>query len=100
MTTPQTRAEQRAALIKAGAIADDQSTVTEESFAFAAATPNRLVPSPAVRTWIYSIIAAAVPLLVLLGVFTVDVGTHVLNIAAALLAVGGLALAGANTPKG
>ncbi|MGP6170633.1 hypothetical protein ACTU6V_05430 [Microbacterium sp. A204] len=76
MTTPRTRAEARA---------------TE--------TPNRWVPSPAVRAWLYGIIAAAVPLLVLLGVFTVDVGGHVLNIAAALLAIGGLSLAARNTPK-
>lgn len=62
-------------------------------------TPNRWVPSPAVRAWLYAIIAAAVPLLVLLGVFTADVGAHVLNLAAALLAVSGLALAAGNTPK-
>lgn len=77
MNTPRTRAEARATQ-----------------------TPNRWVPSPAVRTWLYSIIAAAVPLLVLLGVVTVDIGAHVLNIAAALLAIGGLALAAGNTPKG
>lgn len=76
MSTPKTRAEARATQ-----------------------TPNRWVPSPAVRAWVYSIIAAAVPLLVLLGVFTVDVGAHVLNIAAALLAVSGLALAAGNTPR-
>lgn len=76
MTTPRTRAEARATQ-----------------------TPNRWVPSPAVRAWLYGIIAAAVPLLVLLGVFTVDVGAHVLNIAAALLAVSGLALAAGNTPR-
>lgn len=76
MTTPRTRAEARATQ-----------------------TPNRWITSPSVRAWAYGIIAAAVPLLVLLGVFTVDVGGHVLNIAAALLAVSGLALAGANTPK-
>lgn len=76
MTTPKTRAEARATQ-----------------------TPNRWVPSPAVRSWLYAIIAAAVPLLVLLGVFTADVGAHVLNLAAALLAVSGLALAAGNTPK-
>lgn len=81
--TEQTRAERRAALIAA----------------YGSATPNRLVPSPAVRAWLYGIIAAAVPLLVILGVFTADIGAHVLNIAAAVLAIGGLALAGANTPK-
>lgn len=62
-------------------------------------TPNRWVPSPAVRAWLYGIIAAAVPLLVLLGVFSTEVGAHVLNIAAAFLAIGGLALAAKNTPR-
>lgn len=62
-------------------------------------TPNTWIPSPAVRAWLYGIIAAAVPLLVLLGVFSTEVGAHVLNIAAAFLAIGGLALAAKNTPR-
>ena len=62
-------------------------------------TPNRWVPSPAVRAWLYGIVAALVPLLVLLGVFSTEVGAHVLNLAAAFLAIGGLALAARNTPK-
>ncbi|WP_298041085.1 hypothetical protein [uncultured Microbacterium sp.] len=72
---------------------------TTRAEARATATPNRWVPSPAVRAWLYGLVAAAVPLLVLLGVFTPEVGAHVLNIAAALLAVGGLVLAARNTPK-
>lgn len=62
-------------------------------------TPNRWVPSPAVRAWLYGIIAAVVPLLVLLGVFSTEIGAHVLNIAAAFLAIGALTLAAKNTPK-
>ena len=62
-------------------------------------TPNSWVPSPAVRAWLYALIAAVVPLLVLLGVFSSEVGAHVLNIAAAFLAIGGLALAAKNTPR-
>lgn len=77
MTTPRTRAEARATQ-----------------------TPNRWVPSPAVRAWAYGVIAAAVPLLVILGVFSTEVAAHVLNIAAAFLAIGGLSLAARNTPKG
>lgn len=92
MSTP------RSHLIKA-AIEAEQPQTRAEAKALSTETPNRFVPSPAVRAWLYGVIAAAVPLLVLLGVFTVDVGAHVLNIAAALLAVSGLALAGANTPK-
>lgn len=70
-----------------------------EAKARATITPNRWVPSPAVRAWLYGIIAAAVPLLVLLGVFSTEIGAHVLNIAAAFLAIGALALAAKNTPK-
>lgn len=62
-------------------------------------TPNRWITSPTARAWVYGLVAAAVPLLVLLGVFTTEVGAHVLNIAAAFLAIGGLSLAAKNTPK-
>ncbi|QXE28547.1 hypothetical protein [Microbacterium paraoxydans] len=62
-------------------------------------TPNRWVPSPAVRAWLYGIIAALVPLLVVLGVFSTEIGAHVLNVVAAFLAIGGLALAAKNTPR-
>lgn len=62
-------------------------------------TPNRWIPSPEVRTWLYGIVAAVVPLLGVLGVVTPDVAGHVLTIAGAVLAVGGLTLAARNTPK-
>lgn len=45
------------------------------------------------RAWIYRVIAAAVPLLVILGVLTNDVAAQLLNVAAALLSFGGSALA-------
>ena len=92
MTTP------RSNLVRAAIDAEKPQTRAEAK-ELANETPNRWVPSPAVRAWVYGIIAAAVPLLVLLGVFTVDVGAHVLNIAAAFLAIGGLTLAARNTPK-
>jgi hypothetical protein len=53
---------------------------------------------PAVRKWIYAIIAATVPLLISLGSITSDLGTQILNVAAAVLAVGGSALAISNVP--
>lgn len=65
----------------------------------ATATPNRWIPSPAVRQWLYGIVAAVVPLLGVLGILTPDVAGHVLSIAGAILAVGGLTLAARNTPK-
>jgi hypothetical protein len=53
---------------------------------------------PAVRKWIYGIIAATVPLLISLGTLTSDLGTQILNVAAAVLSISGSALAISNVP--
>jgi hypothetical protein len=53
---------------------------------------------PAVRKWIYAIIAATVPLLISLGSVTDEMGAQILNVAAAVLAIGGSALAISNVP--
>lgn len=53
------------------------------------------IPSE-IRRWIYGIIAATVPLLVTIGSLNGDVAGHILNVAAAVLAIGGSALAIAN----
>jgi hypothetical protein len=53
---------------------------------------------PAVRKWIYGIIAASVPLLISLGTISGELGAQVLNVAAALLAIGGSALAISHVP--
>lgn len=53
---------------------------------------------PETRKWIYGIIAATVPLLVTLGTITGDVAQQLLNVAAAMLAIGGSALAISNVP--
>jgi hypothetical protein len=53
---------------------------------------------PAVRKWIYAIIAATVPLLISLGSLTNEMGAQILNVAAAVLAIGGSALAISNVP--
>jgi hypothetical protein len=53
---------------------------------------------PAVRKWIYGIIATTVPLLISLGSLTSDLGTQILNVAAAVLSVGGSVLAISNVP--
>jgi hypothetical protein len=48
---------------------------------------------PATRKWIYGIVAATVPLLISLGTITGELGAQILNVAAALLAIGSSALA-------
>jgi hypothetical protein len=53
---------------------------------------------PAVRKWIYGIVAATVPLLIALGSISSELGAQILNVAAAVLAIGGSALAISNVP--
>jgi hypothetical protein len=48
---------------------------------------------PAVRKWIYGIIAASVPLLISIGTISGELGQQILNVAAAVLAIGGSVLA-------
>jgi hypothetical protein len=54
---------------------------------------------PAVRKWIYGIIATTVPLMIALGTLTDEIGAQILNVAAAVLAISGSALAITNVPK-
>ena len=54
---------------------------------------------PEVRKWIYGIIATTVPLMIALGTLTNEIGAQILNVAAAVLAISGSALAINNVPK-
>jgi len=54
---------------------------------------------PHVRKWIYGIIAATVPLLITVGTLSEPLGTQILGVAAAILAIGGSALAIKNVPE-
>jgi hypothetical protein len=54
---------------------------------------------PATRKWIYGIIATTVPLLIAIGTLTDEIGAQLLNVAAAVLAISGSALAITNVPK-
>ena len=75
MSTPKTRAEARATQ-----------------------TPNRWVPSPEVRLWMYGILVALAALAVAYGVVTVEQGGLWLALAAAVLGVGNL-IAARNVPR-
>ena len=58
-----------------------------------------LNPTPATRKWIYGLIAAIVPLLVTLGILSEELASPLLNVFAALLTIGGSALAISNVPS-
>ena len=75
MTAPKTRAEARATQ-----------------------TPNRWVPSPEVRLWMYGILVALAALAVAYGLVTVEQGGLWLALAAAVLGVGNL-IAARNVPR-
>lgn len=55
--------------------------------------------SPQVRTYLYGVSSAAMPLLVTLGVFTDDLAKDILFLCAALLGVGSNLMAAANVSK-
>jgi len=55
--------------------------------------------TPEIRSWIYNICAAVIPLLITLGVLSQDVAGQVMIIVAAVLGVGSNVLARVNVPK-
>lgn len=55
--------------------------------------------TPAARKWVYGIVAAGIPLLVLFGVITAEDTQVWLNFAAAVLGLGAASLALPNTPS-
>jgi hypothetical protein len=62
-------------------------------------TPNRWIPDPAVRRWLYGVVVAMIPVLVLFGLISPESVQLWLNLAAAILGLGTTALATVNTPK-
>jgi hypothetical protein len=62
-------------------------------------TPNRWIPDPAVRKWLYGVVVALIPVLVVFGVLSPEQTQVWLNLTAAVLGLGTTALATANTPK-
>ncbi len=62
------------------------------------ATPNRWIPSPAARLWLYSVLVALAPIGVAYGIMTAEESGLWLTVASALLGAGSLLAAG-NVPK-
>ena len=62
-------------------------------------TPNRVITDPLVRRYLYGVVLAFIPILVLFGLISPESVQLWLNLAAAVLGLGTTALATANTPK-
>lgn len=60
--------------------------------------PNRWIPSPAARKWLYGIAVAVVALFTTLGTLSEPVARSILDIVAAVVSIGSLSLAQVNTP--
>lgn len=104
MTHSRTRAEQRAALIAAGAIVNDTPTELEESFAYTSATPNVVVQNPRVR--FHAGIVLGIASLVTSSAVVLDVSSPALEwsavttpAAALVLFLGGAFGLGVTTPN-
>lgn len=97
MPTPEQRAAVRDALIAAGVL-EAEPTTRAEVKQRATQTPNRWIPEPAVRSWLYGILVALAAVGVGYGIITAEQGGLWLSLAAATLGVGPL-IAGRNVPK-
>ena len=62
-------------------------------------TPNRWIPSPAVRRWVFRSIAAAGPLVLFYGLATAEEIALWLGLGATILGTPGATLASVNVPK-
>lgn len=65
----------------------------------ATVTPNRWVPRPELRRWLYGIAIAVIALLTGVGVITSELGDQIAQIIVAVLAIGPIAIATANVPR-
>lgn len=61
-------------------------------------TPNKWLPSPEARQWLYGVLVALAPVGVTYGLITVEQGGMWLAVASAVLGLGNL-LAARNVPK-
>lgn len=72
---------------------------TRKQAKLATATPNRWVPRPELRAWLYRILAAAGPVVVFYGLATSEEVALWIGLGGTILATPAGALASANTPK-
>lgn len=97
MATPEQRAAVREALIAAGVL-EEEPTTRAEAKQRATQTPNRWIPDPTVRRWLYGILVALAAVGVGYGIITTEQGGLWLSLAAAALGVGPL-VAARNVPR-
>lgn len=70
-----------------------------EAKARATATPNRWIPSPAVRLWLFRSIAAAGPIVAFYGIMSAEEVALWLGLGATILGTPAASLAAANVPR-
>lgn len=60
--------------------------------------PNKYIPSPDTRRYVYGVLMAVGAVLVAMNVLSQDVWVNVANVIGAVLVTGGLGIARGNTP--
>lgn len=77
----------------------DNTPQTRAESKLATDTPNRWVPRPEFRLWLYRVLAAAGPIAVFYGLATSEEVALWIGLGGVILATPAGALAAANTPK-
>lgn len=70
-----------------------------ESVAYASATPNKWIPNPDVRRWLFRTLATAGPLVVFYGLATAEEVALWLGLGATILGTPAATLASVNVPS-
>lgn len=78
----------------------DNTPQTRAESKLATDTPNRWVPRPEFRLWLYRVLGAAGPIIVFYGLASSEEVALWLGLGATILGTPAASLAAANTPKG
>lgn len=73
---------------------------TRAAAKLATTTPNKWIPRPELRAWLYRVLAAAGPIVVFYGLMTAEEAALWIGLGGTVLATPAGALASVNVPKG
>lgn len=79
---------------------DDKPTTRAEAREVANTTPNRWIPQPEVRLWLFRVFAALGPLAIFYGLMTADEAALWIGLGGTIFGTPAASLASANVPRG
>lgn len=78
---------------------DETPTTRAEARELATTTPNRWIPRPEIRAWIFRIVIAVGPIVVFYGLMTADEIALWIGLGGTILGTPAASLAAANVPR-